>query len=142
MTRVVFDAVGYARSLINPPSRWGRVVFDYADDYQLVVSPPLVREILDILARQRVRRKLRTVAGRDLHTVLGIIKDAVVVQITDEIQTPHLRDPKDNHILATAVEGDADYIVTEDKDLLVLGANRGIVICDAAAFLDVIGRAS
>ena len=142
MTRVVFDAVGYARSLINPPSRWGRLLFDHAEDYELVVSPPLVREMLDILARQRVRRKFRTVAGRDLHTVLGIVERAEVVEITDEIQSPLLRDPKDNHVLATAVAGDADYIVTEDKDLLVLGTDRGIVICDGAAFLDVIGRAS
>jgi len=142
VTRVVFDAVGYARSLINPPSRWGRLLFDHAEDYELVVSPPLVREMLDILARQRVRRKFRTVAGRDLHTVLGIVERAEVVEITDEIHSPLLRDPKDNHILATAVAGTAEYVVTEDKDLLVLGTHRGIVICDGAAFLDVIGRAS
>ena len=140
MIRVVFDSVGYVRSQLNPYSRWGRIFFDYADDYVLIVSPQLVREVIGTTTRQRVRSKFRTVVGRDLQAVLGIIERAVVVEITDDIQTPLLRDPKDNHVLATAVAGAADYIVTEDKDLLVLGTHRGIVICDAAAFLDVIGR--
>lgn len=140
MIRVVFDAVGYIRSQVNPYSRWGRIFFDHADDYTLIVSPPLVRELIGTTTRQRVREKFRSVAGRDLQTVLGIIERAHVVEVTDEVQNPLLRDPKDNHILATAAAGNADYIVTEDKDLLVLGTHRGIVICDAAAFLDVIGR--
>lgn len=140
MIRVVFDAVGYVRSLVNPFSRWGRIFFDYADAYTLIVSPPLVREVIGTSTRQRVQSRFRTVAGRDLQAILGIVERATVIEITDEIQNPLLRDPKDNHILATAVAGDAEYIVTEDKDLLVLGTHRGIVICDAEAFLEVVGR--
>ncbi len=140
VTSVVFDAVGYVRGLISPPSRWGRILFDHAGDYALIVSPPLVREVLDIVTRQRVKRKFRSTVGRDVATVLAIIERAIVVEVTDEVQTPLLRDPKDNYVLATAVAGAAEYIVTEDKDLLVLGTHRGIVICDAAAFLEVIGR--
>jgi len=142
VTRVVFDAVGYVRSLINPYSRWGRIFFDHASDYTLIVSTPLVREVIGTSTRRRVQNKFRRVAGRDLEAIVGIIEGATVVEVTDEIHNPLLRDPKDNHILATAVAGDAEYIVTEDKDLLVLGTHRGIVVCDAAAFLEVIGRAS
>ena len=142
MTRVVFDAVGYVRSLINPYSRWGRIFFDHASDYTLIVSTLLVREVIGTSTRRRVQNKFRRVAGRDLEAIVGIIEGATVVEVTDEIHNPLLRDPKDNHILATAVAGDAEYIVTEDKDLLVLGTHRGIVVCDAAAFLEVIGRAS
>ena len=140
VTRAVFDVVGFIRGLIYPGSGWGRIVFDHRGDYELIVSPPLVREFLGTASRQRVNRKFGAVLGRDLETVLGIIERATVVEVTDEIQNPLLRDPKDNHILATAVAGDAEYIVTEDKDLLVLGTHRGIVVCDAAAFLGVIRR--
>jgi len=139
VTRAVFDVVGFLRGLIYPGSRWGRIVFDHRGDYELIISPPLVREFLGTASRQRVNRKFGAILGRNLKTVLGIIERATVVQITDEIQTPYLRDPKENHVLATAVADDADYIVTEDKDLLVLGTHRGIVICDAASFLEVIG---
>lgn len=140
MTRVVFDTVGFVRGLINPYDRWGRLIFDHRDDYELVVSAPLVTEVLDVFKRRRVRRRFQTVGGRDLRALLTIIERAIVVEVADEVQTPLLRDLKDNHVLATAVASAAEYIITEDKDLLVLGAHRGIVICDAAAFLDVIGH--
>lgn len=35
------------------------------------------------------------------------------------------RDPNDDYILAAAQAGHADYIVTADKDLLVLGEHKG-----------------
>lgn len=38
------------------------------------------------------------------------------------------RDPFDDYILAAAVTGKAEYLVTADRDLLVLGAYRGIKI--------------
>ena len=45
---------------------------------------------------------------------------------------------KDNPILACAVEGGADYIVTGDRDLLVLERFQGIPIISPAAFAAVL----
>jgi len=44
-------------------------------------------------------------------------------------------DPKDNKILETAFDGEADYIVTGDSHLLVLKEFRGIKIMTAEEFL-------
>ena len=38
-------------------------------------------------------------------------------------------------VLATAVQGRADYIVSEDRDLLDLGQHAGIPIVTAGEFL-------
>jgi hypothetical protein len=38
------------------------------------------------------------------------------------------RDPDDNHILACAVEGNADYVVTVDGDFLILKEIKNIRI--------------
>lgn len=46
------------------------------------------------------------------------------------------RDRDDDHVLATAVAGSADVIVTGDKDLLVLGQHESIAILNPRAFLD------
>lgn len=43
----------------------------------------------------------------------------VVAEIEDEIPAV-TRDPKDDYLLAYAVVGETDYLVTGDKDLLVL----------------------
>jgi uncharacterized protein len=39
------------------------------------------------------------------------------------------RDPKDNHILSLAKDAGADYIITGDKDLLVLEKFEETIIC-------------
>lgn len=38
------------------------------------------------------------------------------------------RDPKDDYLLAYAVVGEADYLVTSDDDLLILGQVQGVRI--------------
>ena len=50
------------------------------------------------------------------------------------------RDPKDDKFLATAVRAGADYLVSEDQDLLVLGEHEGVEIVDAVTFLRLIER--
>ena len=46
------------------------------------------------------------------------------------------RDPDDDWVLATAVAGQADLIVTGDPDLLVLGTHEGVVILTPRQFLE------
>ena len=50
------------------------------------------------------------------------------------------KDPDDNRIIEAAIDGNADYIVSGDKDLLRLQKFRNIKIVPAAAFLRVISR--
>ncbi len=49
------------------------------------------------------------------------------------------RDPKDDMVLDCAVQAAAQYIVSGDRDLLVLGRYAGISIVTPRAFLNVIG---
>jgi putative PIN family toxin of toxin-antitoxin system len=48
------------------------------------------------------------------------------------------RDPDDNRILETAVIGECGYIVSGDKDLLVLGKYENIRILKPADFFDML----
>ncbi len=142
MTRVVFDTVGFVRGLINPLSRWGRILFDYADHYQLVVSEPVIREVLDVLRRPAVVRLFKTLPvfktlpGRNLATIVAILADAEMIEVR-EIPAVS-RDPKDDKFLATAAQAGTDCLVSEDQDLLVLQEYNGVRIVDAATFLDLL----
>jgi putative PIN family toxin of toxin-antitoxin system len=134
--RAVFDTVILVRALINPYGRWGRLLFDHADDYQLVVSPPIVAEYLDVLRRPEITRKYRNAATRDPRAVLDRIGSAEAVMLADV--APVSRDPEDDKFLATARVAGAGYIVTEDDDLLVLGQHEGTRIVSARTFLSLI----
>lgn len=47
----------------------------------------------------------------------------------------NLRDPADNQILETAIVGKCDYLITRDKDLLVLNKYDQVKIVTPAQFL-------
>ena len=48
------------------------------------------------------------------------------------------KDPEDNKFLACAQEGQADYLVTGDDDLLTVKGYEGTLIVPPAAFLPVL----
>ena len=53
----------------------------------------------------------------------------------------HVRDPKDDHLLAAALGGQADYLVTGDRDILDLRGHPGlkfIQIVTVLEFLDAL----
>ena len=70
-------------------------------------------------------------------TVLNLLASADIVAIP-AIQSVS-RDVKDDKFLATAHAAKADYLVTEDQDLLVLEEYKGVKIITAERFLEILG---
>ena len=50
----------------------------------------------------------------------------------------YTRDPKDDYLVAYSVVNEADYLITGDADLLVLGRVGTLEIVEPAQFLDVL----
>lgn len=131
--RVVLDTVVLVRALMAPHGWWGRLLFDHGDSYDMLVSAAIVAEYLEVINRPALVAKYRTIATRDLRTVRARIAAALVVQ---PAATPRVsRDPADDKVLAAALAGSANYIVSEDADLLTLGSYEGIQIVSAETFL-------
>ena len=65
--------------------------------------------------------------------IVKLIESAELVVITESIDI--CRDPKDNKFLELAVSGEADFIISGDRDLLVLNPFRSIEIITANDFL-------
>ena len=135
---VVIDTVVFVRSLLNPHSAPGRVIFAHTDEYRLILSAPIVREILEVLQRPEITSKIQFVAGMDTRRVLDLLSQAEIVELSSIPQVS--RDPKDDKFLATAVAGEADYVISEDRDLLDLGEYQGIKIVDVATFLKILNE--
>jgi uncharacterized protein len=133
---VVLDTVILVRALLDPRSWSGTLVFDRYEHYSWIVSPAIVAEYLQTLRRPELVGKYRSIERRDLPFMLAQLETAVVV---DTPAIPRVcRDPNDDKFLAAAVAGEADYIVSEDRDLLDLGSCEGVTILSAAAFLAVL----
>jgi putative PIN family toxin of toxin-antitoxin system len=133
MIRAVFDTNVFLRALINPHSRCGRLLDEFADDYELVLSPAIIREVLEVLHRPRLRAKFPQIAQLDMAHIIALFEQAHVVEPRDV--PPVSRDPQDDKFLACARSAMAEYLATEDKDLLVLEEYEDIQICKTTEFI-------
>jgi uncharacterized protein len=133
---VVFDTVVFVRSLINPHSFWGRLVFEHSHEYRLFLTPQTLREYVEVLQRPELTSKFTTFKDIDVARLPEIFQQAEVVTPKSEPQVS--RDFKDNKFLAAAEAATADYLVSEDRDLLDLTEHEGTRIITAYEFLQIL----
>lgn len=136
MIRAVFDTSVFLRALINPHSRCGRLLEDFVDDYELVLSPAIIREILEVLHRPRLRTKFPHITQLDIARIIALFEQATVVEPKDAPSVS--RDPAENKFLACSKLAGTEYLVTEDKDLLVLEIYEGSRICQPVEFIKLL----
>ena len=136
MLRVVLDTHVFVSSMLvkagNPaqvPDAWRAGRFD------LVISPSIVAEIRAVLAYPRIRRKY-AIDNDDVAQLVDLLEhDALLVSGDAEVSNAIPADITDEKILACAIDGQADVIVSGDPHLLDLGTYRQIPIVTVREFL-------
>ena len=105
--------------------------------YILVISLYLVEELVHVLSYPRIAKRLR-LDEEELAVILAaLLSEAEVTP--GRLHLPGVtRDPKDDAVMACAKEGEADYIVSGDRDLLVLGEYEGIRIVTPRRFVEIL----
>lgn len=104
------------------------LVDEVARDHTLILSEYILAEV-----GRKLREKFGLSAKDALTLVSGIRQSAgVVAPVT--VSASACRDPADLPILGTAVAGQADLLVTVDKDLLALGEFQGIPVLKPGEF--------
>ncbi len=135
MTRAaVLDVNILASAVANPTGTPARIV-DLGlawEMYTVVVSPPLIDELREVLTRPYFVKHLTERANREY---MALIEDRAVCVEVKGLISGVADDAEDDRIIATAVAGGAEAIVTGDKGLLRVGEYRSVRIVTAAAFL-------
>ena len=108
---------------------WQREVFE------LVLSP----QILDEMGRVLFYEKLRTARWMAEEEVEALVRSLAreAVLVPGRILVKVSRDPGDDKFVEAAIEGQAQYVVTGDKDLLELKRYRAVRIVTPAVFLTI-----
>ena len=120
MTRVVIDTSVLIHYLIRPGAAIRHILENLwlTDQIQVVSSPELVAELRDVLARPKMKALIHPDEGETLLALLNI--KAEFLPNLEDIPT-FTRDPKDDKFVACAVAGRVDFLISLDKDILVLG---------------------
>jgi putative PIN family toxin of toxin-antitoxin system len=127
--RAVFDTNIYVSAFAIPGGRAAAALLKAVEgEVRLVISKPIIHELLDVLARK---------FGRDAEELARV---AVFLAELAEVVQPRrniemLSDDTDNRILECAIAGRAEVIVTGDRAMLELGEYQGVRILTLREFL-------
>jgi putative PIN family toxin of toxin-antitoxin system len=105
---------------------WRGGVFD------LILSPQLLEELGRVLSYPKIRDARWMTEAEVVELVQILAEESILVP--GHLSVTASRDPADDKFLAAAVEADADYLVTGDKDLLTLKTYRHVKIVTPAVF--------
>jgi putative PIN family toxin of toxin-antitoxin system len=136
--RVVLDTNLFVSGIISPAGTPNKLLQLWEQDrITLLTSPELLAEVENVLQRDSIKQKYQLTEERisELLTSLHQITEQVIPLTPLPL---HSRDPKDDKLLALALGGTADFLITGDNDLLVLDGNTALEnlrIITAAAFL-------
>jgi hypothetical protein len=139
--RVLLDANIFISFLLNPtqPGAVRRVVAGaIRGDFTLLLPAALLEEFVSkIPTRTYLAERIST---EELASFAAILREVgeVVAEIKTEIPAV-TRDPKDDYLLAYAIVGEADYLVTGDKDLLFLESVGSLTIVKPVDFITLLG---
>ena len=127
--KVVFDTNILVSALVFPGGRGEAALRRIIEEQdQLVISKPILDELLGILARKFSRD-----AEELAHVAVFLSGLAVSVRPRRKLQV--VKDEPDNRILECALAGHAEAIVTGDHVLLSLREYRGVRIVRLREYL-------
>jgi putative PIN family toxin of toxin-antitoxin system len=106
--------------------------------FELVISHHLIAEVERTLDKPFFRARInRADADAIMLALRTVARRTLIVAAVSDIAT-HL---EDDLVLATAVSGSVDYLVTGDRQLLKLGSYQGVSIVSPRAFLALLDAA-
>jgi putative PIN family toxin of toxin-antitoxin system len=133
--RAVADANVVVAAALNPFSTPRRVIDLLLRTRSSVRTASTIAEFEDVLARPYLSARL---APSDRASLLQRLGEPALSAVPKE-RIDACRDPKDNKYIEAALASEAEFVVTGDKDLLVLDRWRQIGLlppCDFLAELD------
>ncbi|HEU5171564.1 MAG TPA: putative toxin-antitoxin system toxin component, PIN family [Gemmatimonadales bacterium] len=105
-------------------------------DHDLLVGEVVLAELRRVL---RTRFKLPPARIAELE---GFLREFTVVPKPRQVLPLAVRDPADRWVLASAVAGAADVLVTGDRDLLDVGSKAPLPILDPRALWTLLRQGS
>ncbi|MCL4552143.1 MAG: putative toxin-antitoxin system toxin component, PIN family [Candidatus Marsarchaeota archaeon] len=139
--RAVLDVNVIVSAIIAPQGTPRQVLAAWEHQlFSSITSDGIIAEVQEKL-RDREIGGSYGVTAEDIRWVSALLRtqaEIAAVAFHEVIQVTG--DPEDDYVLATAVLGKADYLVTGDRGLLALKEHRGVEILNPRAFLNLLAN--
>ena len=134
--RVVLDTNVFISALITRGLAAQTLKLWQQGRYDLVTSTWQIGELQGVMRREPIQKRLKP---GDAGALMNALRDkAAVLETLPRVDDSP--DPDDNNILAAAISGEAQYLVTGDKnDLQALVKVQGVRILTVGEFVTLFG---
>ncbi|MGB3534446.1 MAG: putative toxin-antitoxin system toxin component, PIN family [Microcoleaceae cyanobacterium] len=132
--RYVFDTNVIVSALLFENSKPAQALRYVLAHGEILLSLELLEELNEVLGRKKLNRYINPEEREEF--LEALIERAILVEIIENVQ--ECRDSKDDKILELALNGEAQYIISGDRDLLVLHPFRDVMVITADEFLKTI----
>jgi putative PIN family toxin of toxin-antitoxin system len=128
--RIIVDTNIFISFLINRDySKLDKIIID--NKATLLLSNELIGELITVLSRPKFKKYI---SKEDLNTLMLFFNEyGELVNVTSKVKLS--RDANDDFLLALAKDGKATFLITGDKDLLVLKKINQTKIVSISEFL-------
>lgn len=130
-TRVVVDTNLLISRLLLPRSTPGEAVRKAERDGLVLASRATLEELADVLVRRKFDPYV-SIQQRQEYVRL-LLRTVEVITIRHRVR--RCRGPRDDKFLELALSGEADLVLTGDRDLLALNPFRGVEIMTAGEYV-------
>jgi putative PIN family toxin of toxin-antitoxin system len=133
MIRVTIDTTTLASGFVRPEPPPGRLLNAWRSRlFTLVTAEALLGEVERTFRKPYFARRL---SPEEARANLALLPSEAVIVSTTVTVAGVATHPEDDVVLATALSGGAQFLVTSDHGLLRLGTFRELVIVSAGQFL-------
>jgi uncharacterized protein len=135
MLRVVLDTNVVISAIISPGKPRELLEKGIYNQFCIVTTDLLLKELAAVLKRP----KFKTSKEEIITIRIALTQSAQVVKVKSRFEAVR-EDPKDDMVLESAYDGQADLIVSGDRHLLKLESFRGIKIVSVEELLKMLQR--
>lgn len=128
--RVVFDTNIFISALVIPGSLAEKAILKIIEgEDTLIISKDIINEVLSVLSSKFSR-------DREALSHVAVILSEIAKLVSPVNRVKIFKDEADNRILECALSGNADVLVTGDKEVLQIKEHKGIRIISLREYLE------
>jgi putative PIN family toxin of toxin-antitoxin system len=136
--RVLLDTNVLVSTAIMPQGKPGQIFQRAASRFDLICSEYILEELADVLARPRIQKKYQSLVTSDRRAQFIALVRSLAIIVEVQVTLDVVSDADDNAVVAGAVDGRADFLVTGDPHLLALRQYEQCRIVNPDQFLAIL----
>lgn len=141
MIRAVLDTNVWVSALLTPGHPPAKILeFSLTGKVRLIISPGIIREIGRVWQYPKLKKALKKqqITSQEVEDIILKLLRVALITPGAILAEAVSGDPADDMVIACALEGKADFIISGDHHLTDLESYQGIKILAPATFYELL----